>query len=168
MTDIQLWIGQHFLWLFLGGVVWTVANLSLNALARRRRGEPVFRPDVPGAVFTETWTSAGMSPVAWGHNCVWVAVTSTELHVGLHFPFSIAFPKWATMFRPPDLRIPLSSIRATEDRHGFRLGRALEVTYHDGGGGHGSVLLKLRDETRFLERLNAGRGRTAMPRSGSA
>ena len=111
MSDAIVWIERNFLWLWLGGAAWTALLLAVSALTRRRRGQPLLRPEIAGAVFLETWTSGGRSVLGWAHNCLWVAVTPTELHIGLHFPFSLlggcrdpsgqgcSFPSFAFRYR---------------------------------------------------------------------
>ena len=161
MREISPVMEEYFPWFFAGGAAWVVLLLSLRAFARRRRGEPVFRPDLPETVFLETWVSGGRSLLGWARNCVWVAVTQDAVHIGMHFPFNLVVPRsWSRSFAQ-DLKIPLSSIVGTENRHGFFEGSTLEVKFRDESGQPRSIGLKLKREDAFLRHVMGARGYAA-------
>ncbi len=153
MRQITPVLEKYFPWLLVAAVAWVLLFLSLRAFARRRRGEPVFRPDIPGTVFLETWASGGRSALAWARNCVWVAVTQDALHIGMHFPFNLAIPRSWSRFFAHDLTIPLSSIVGTEKPDGFMEGSSLEVKFREGNGHPAKVDLELRREDVFVRCL---------------
>lgn len=156
-SPATLLVERYVPWLYGAVVAWLVLLLSLRAVGRRRRGEPILRPSFLDAVFVETWASGGRSLV-WVRSCVWVVVTPRAIHVGLHFPFNLALPRsWAPWF-PQDLHIPISNVIGTENRHEFFEGGSLEVRFRDERGRPGAVRLRLQREDAFLRHIYEARG----------
>ena len=141
-------------------VPWVVLVLA-SVLVRRRRGQPILRPAFPDAIYVERWASGrslrnAVTRLGGASGCLWVAVTPDALHVGLHFPFNMAF--LGEIYRL-EHRIDARGIRAVEASRS-RLGRrTVRVRFACPDGKEEAIELQVADPDLLEVALAAVRER---------
>ena len=119
-------IGDRFLTVSLVALPWVVLVLA-SVLVRRRRGQSILRPALPDA-----------------------------LHVGLHFPFNLAF--LGDIYRL-EQRVDVRDVRAVESTRS-RLGRrTVRVRFARPEGDEEAIELQVADPGRLAAALAAVRER---------
>ena len=158
MAQLSAWLAQHLEWAFGGVIGGVVLMMTIGGVARRLRGQPILRPRLADALFTETWASGGSS-LGWASNCLWVAVTDRRLHLGMHFPFNLMLPRFLARWVVLEATIPLEKIASTEKRASLFSGNTITLSFRNDGGAEKRVELKLRKADGFLSRLADARSR---------
>lgn len=148
--EIGPWVQGHFLkiWLLSWGSGVIVAALS--AWRRHRRGLPIFRPWLAGALFEDRWCSGGRGLLRV-RNCAWISLLPQRVVTGLHFPFHLFFPHrwlaWAGLDNDIDVRDIVSADKSSS--FGSELVR---ITYRTATG-TGSFQMLVTDADRMLRLL---------------
>lgn len=132
-------------------VAWLTLVVGASILFRHSRGRPLFAVTPNSATFVERWASGNsnghvVAMLGGASNCLFVAVTPSELIVRLQFPFSL-------MFLPEifDLEhtIPRRDILSAEMVHRW-FGSPIEVKFKTKSGESQSLFLHLRRWELFL------------------
>jgi hypothetical protein len=160
MQAAGVMIGDRFLTVSLVALPWVVLVLA-SVLVRRRRGQSILRPALPDALYTERWASGRslrnvITRFGRASGCLWVAVTPDALHVGLHFPFNLAF--LGDIYRL-EQRVDVRDVRAVESTRS-RLGRrTVRVRFARPEGDEEAIELQVADPGRLAAALAAVRER---------
>lgn len=148
---------KEFLLLWTGSVI---VMIGTAVIVRREQRLPFLKPHLPYVVFGENWCSGASSlgllgAFGWAGTCLWVVLTETSLHVGLHFPFNLVFPRVLVGL---DLSIPVSSLVAVETVQSFLIREHIKVTYTVEDRSRGVVrteyvALQLKSSPLFVRKL---------------
>ena len=150
---------QTFWPMFAISMAWVLLVVSASVVFRLRRGKYLLRPQIPDAIFAETWRSGrslrnAMTRLGGASGCLWVTVTSDELHVGAHFPFTL-------MFLPESYglehRIEVGRIRAVERVRSLLGAKRVAVRFATRDGKEEALELQLADSDRFMTALAAAK-----------
>ena len=146
----------HSPWLpaFEAGVVAIgVVNVTLMVVRRRRSGLPMFRPDLPDALFLEVRRSGRslrtfFTRIGGARNCLWVAVSGGEFMTGLHFPFSVVGER-------SDLehRVSLADVVSAERRASLSGRQGVAITFRHPGGPDKVVEVDVVDPDKLIAAL---------------
>ena len=138
-------------------LAWVVLVVAVSLLLRRRRGQSILRPTFPDALYAEQWQSGrSLRNVATrfggASGCLWVAVTPDALHVGLHFPFNLAF---LGDFYRLEHRIAARDIRGVETSRSLLGRRTVRVRFARADGEEETIELQVADPDRLAAALAA-------------
>jgi hypothetical protein len=139
----------------LGAVVsssWVILAMAFFALLRRSRGQPVLRPVFADSVASEGWITGGAGLFSTARNCMWVTLTPTTLHVGLHFPWTCLFPRWFLRRCGWEATVPVQHVVRVENVHSSWFGSMVAVSWTEDGSVH-STRLRLRNSDAFTGKL---------------
>jgi hypothetical protein len=153
--------GGAFSTAFLVGLAWVMLVLAVSLIVRRRRGQPILRPAFPDALYVERWASGHslrnvVTRLGRASGCLWVAVTPDALHVGLHFPFNLAF--LGEIYRL-EHRVDVRDVRAVETSRSLLGRRAVRVRFARADGGDETIELQVADPDALTAALAAARER---------
>ena len=151
---------DHVLTASLVALPWAVLVLA-SVQIRRRRGQPILRPAFPDALYTERWASGRslrnvVTRFGGASGCLWVTVTPDALHVGLHFPFNLAF---LGEFYRLEHRVDVRDIRAVEASRSLLGRRTVRVRFARPDGVEETIELQVTDPDRLAAALAAVRER---------
>ena len=141
-TSAGFWLGALLLW------------VAVSIAYRLRSGKPLVACTRPGSVFAERWMSARigsglLARLGTARNCMHAQVTSSELHLHPHFPFTIGFmPELYGL----DLVIPLERISSATITGG-NYAQIVEVVYRTSGGDQNTIQLLLRNAESFIHNV---------------
>ena len=133
-------------------LLWVVSSI----VYRRQSAKPLMATVLPDANFTEKWVSTRigtglLARLGTARNCVHVQVTTTELRIHPHFPFTLGFmPEIYDL----DHAIPLAKIRSTTILSDGRA-KAVEVRYTRRNGNDETAQLLLRNADAFVNAVLA-------------
>ncbi|MGY6587359.1 MAG: hypothetical protein ACXIUB_03630 [Wenzhouxiangella sp.] len=138
-------------------VVLLIFGLVVSVVQRLRAEKPLFAEPPLRALFFETWVSGhsnirAVNLIAYCRNCLHVSVTPSDLHVGLHFPWTLMFFPALTGF---DLTIPKSDIVSVDCQQG-RFRGAVVVQFKNPQGQVRSFRLYLSRSQEFLAAMRSG------------
>ena len=150
-----------FLPAFFAALAWVVLAVGVSLLVRRRRGQPILRPAFPDAIYAGRWQSGRslrnvVTRFGGASGCLWVAVTPDALHVGLHFPFNMAF---LGEFYRLEHRIDARDIRAVETGRSLLGRRTVRVRFARADGVEEAIELHVAAPDGLTKALAAVRER---------
>ena len=141
--------------LWLLALAWALLFIGASVVFRLTQGKFIFRPDLPGATFTERWRSGRslrnpMTRLAGASRCLWVTVTADSLLVGSHFPFSLMF---MPEFYGLEHDVRLSDISGVEQRRGLFGRPSVVVRFRRAAMEDDALELELLDPEAFTAAL---------------
>jgi hypothetical protein len=147
--------------MFLVALAWVALVVGVSLLVRRRRGQYILRPAFPDALHLERWQSGRSlrnlaTRLGGASGCLWVAVTRDALHVGLHFPFNMAF---IGDFYRLEHHVDVRAVRGVEQGRSLFGGRTVRVRFVRKGGAEETLELYVANPDRLVAALAAARER---------
>ncbi len=145
---------DHFWVLFAAALGWVGLVVVASVVYRKAKSKPfrIVEPDHP--MFMERWTSGRslrnfVSHFGGARNCLFVAVTRSELIVRPHFPFTLFFlPEIYGL----EMVVPRSSVRSVELKSGV-LGSSILLSIDSSPGVSFQLELRLRAPTEFTQAM---------------
>jgi hypothetical protein len=141
-------VTQYLPFVLVGVIAWNVLVMLFVRWNRKRLGLPIGKPELPNTLFTESWTSTGLT-----NNAAWVILTEDFLQVGLHLPFCLLFPIFMSRALGSDVKVPVEKVTRLEIASGL-LGHSIQVTWRDSTGTR-SARIRARDLDTLVAKLRA-------------
>ncbi len=143
------------IYLWLAGLVWMVGVVTFTIIRRRKKGQPLTRPEFDDALFLEKWRSGRsdrnvLARLGGASNCLWVAVTREGLRIAPHFPFNLM----PTNLLGLEHNIPATAIQWVAPNEGL-LGRMVRIRITNEKGADETLEIQLKHHDKFMEAIAA-------------
>jgi hypothetical protein len=151
---------QDYFWiLFALALAWVALGVVASAIYRTMKSKPLYIAEPANPLFVERWTSGRSLRNLAGRfggakNCLFVAVTRSDLIVRPHFPFTLMFlPELFGL----EMVVPRSNVRGVEHKTGL-FGDTVILDIQPVNGTTYQVELRLRNVDGFTKAMSEKTG----------